>query len=264
MQDNNYKKYQKGKVILMNSTKPKIFIAQRNNRFINGLTGYQSPVADIVHTNVNKNIYNIYYSLHFNYCIINLSNIDNELVQFISEYSSSIKIFIYFDIQGYSDTNIIESLKNSVYYLIPASTYNTYAQYDHTVMVPDHLINSELFHRNNTIEKTQDSICFFLDQCESIPESLMAKLYPATKQRITLYNNNNIKHPQNLGVVSEMDKAYILNKSEYFINHNNYYIFEAINCGCKIIDINDIDITKCQNISTQITNYDNFLKEYIL
>lgn len=248
----------------MNNTKPKIFVAQRNNRFINGLTGYFSEIADVVHTDVNKNIYNIYYSLNFDYCIINLSNIDNELVQFISEYSSIIKIFIYFDVQNYKDTNILESLKTSVYYLIPENIYNIYSKYEHTIKVPNNLVNKKLFNRNNSIQKNQDSICFFLDQCESIPESLMNQLYPTTKKRITLYNNNTIKHPQNLGVVSEIDKAYILNKSEYFINYNSYYIFEAISCGCKIITIDNIDISKCENISPEITNYDDFLKEYIL
>jgi hypothetical protein len=243
--------------------KPKIFVDYKNNRFINGLIGSQSTQADILHAHINKNIYNAYYALHFDYCIFNLSSLDNELVQFITEYASQIKIFIYFDVKDYTDTSLINSFKDTVYYLIPENTYNYYTDYKNVVKVNNNLINEHIFFINKDTVK-DDSICFFLDLCDSVPEQLINKLYPPTKMKIRMYNNPIIKHSQNLGGLSEVDKAYVLNKSSYFINHNDYYLFEAISCGCKILDINNVDTEKCIKIDKATTNYDNFLKEYIL
>lgn len=243
--------------------KPKIFVDYKNNRFINGLIGLKSDQVDITHTHIQKNIYNIYYALRFNYCIFNLSSLDNELIQFISEYSSKVKIFIYFDIHNYTDTGLINNFTNSIYYLIPENTYNNYLSYHNVIKINNNLINKNIFYQHQ--DETRDgSICFFLDLCESIPEKLKDKLYPQTKMKIRMYNNQNIKHAQNLGVLSELDKAYILNKSSYFINNNDYYLFEAIHCGCKILDINDIDVNKTITVDKAITSYDNLLKEYIL
>lgn len=243
--------------------KPKIFVDYKNNRFINGLVGSQSTQADILHANINKNIYNAYYALHFDYCIFNLSSLDNELVQFISEYASQIKIFIYFDIKDYTDTGLIDNFKNAIYYLIPENVYSNYTTYSNTIKVPNNLINEHIFFKDQHIVK-DDSICLFLDLFDSVPEPLKDKLYPQTKMKIRMYNNPKVKHAQNLGILSETDKAHILNKSSYFINHNDHYLFEAMRCGCKILDINDIDTEKCLTIDASTTDYDNFLKEYIL
>jgi hypothetical protein len=243
--------------------KPKIFVDYKNNRFINGLIGSQSTEVDILHAHINKNIYNAYHVLHFDYCVFNLSSLDNELVQFISEYASQIKIFIYFDVQGYTDTGLIDNFKDAIYYLVPENTYNNYMNYNNVIKINNNLINEHIFHEDKDGVK-DESICFFLDLWDSVPEQLKDKLYPQTKMKIRMYNNPKIKHSQNLGGLSETDKAYILNKSSYFINYNDYYLFEAMNCGCKILDINDVDTEKCITIDKATTNYDNFLKEYIL
>lgn len=241
-----------------------LFVDYKNNRFINGLIGSNQKDTEIVHSNINKNIYNIYYTLNFSRCIINLSSVDNEVAQFISEYSSKTKILIYFDVPNYSETNLIDIFKNSIYYLIPENLYNNYKEYNHTIQINNNLINSNVFHRDDNIKKDQDAICVFLDLFDSTPEQLTEKLYPKTKMKITMYNNPAIKHAQNLGVLSETDKAYILNKSSYFINYNNYYIHEAVSCGCQILDINNIDIQQHMSINKEVTNYENLLREYIL
>lgn len=245
-------------------TNNKIFVDYKNNRFINGLIGSHQKDAEIVHAAINKNIYNIYYALNFNYCIFNLSSIDNEIVQFISEYSSQIKIFIYFDVPNYTEVGIIEALKNSIYYLIPENTFDYYKTYSNTIQIKNNLINSSIFYRNDSIAKNKDAVCVFLDLLGSIPEQLTEKLYPKTKMKIMMYNNPTIKHAQNLGVLSETDRAYVLNKSSYFINYQNHYIHEAVVCGCKILDINNIDINQNMDINQEVTNYENLLKEYIL
>lgn len=245
-------------------TNNKIFIDYRNNRFINGLIGSSPKDLQILHSSINKNIYNIYYSLNFDYCIFNLSSIDNEIIQFISEYASTVKIFIYLDVPNYTDVNLIDAFKNSVYYLIPENTFHHYQNYDNVIKINNNLVNTKIFYMNNNITRDAGSICVFLDLFESIPEPLIDKLYPKTKLKIMMYNNPNIKHAQNLGVLSEMDKAYVLNKSTYFIDYNNYYTYEAISCGCKILNINNIDAEHCININHEITNYDHFVKEYIL
>lgn len=242
----------------------KIFVDYKNNRFINGLIGSHQKDAEIVHTNTNKNIYNIYYALNFNHCIFNLSSIDNEIVQFISEYSSQIKIFVYLDVPNYTEVELLETFKNSIYYLIPENTFDNYKSYNNTIQIKNNLINSNIFYRNNSITKDKDAVCVFLDLFESIPDQLTEKLYPKTKMKIMMYNNSGIKHAQNLGVLSEIDRSYVLNKSSYFINYQNHYIHEAAVCGCKILDINNIDINQDMDIDKEITNYENLLKEYIL
>lgn len=246
------------------SNNPKIFVDYKNNRFINGLVGSDQNDLQIVHAQVNKNIYNIYYSLNFNYCIFNLSSLDNEVAQFISEYSSKIKTFIYFDIHNYTDTGLIDAFKDNIYYLVPENTYSNYANYANVIKINTNLVNKNIFRIDDNVDRDPDAICVFLDLFESIPEQLMDKLYPKTKTKIIMYNNPKIKHAQNVGPLSEVDRAYVLNRSSYFVNYSDHYIYEAICCGCKILDINNIDTQHCVALNENITSYDNLLKEHIL
>ena len=66
---------------------------------------------------------------------------------------------------------------------------------------------------------------------------------------------------QNLGIVSELEKASILQSSKYYlpIDNNDEYIPEAISCGCTIVDSSnlqpmdmDIDLSSYQTYASFI------------
>ena len=55
------------------------------------------------------------------------------------------------------------------------------------------------------------------------------------------------------GLLSEDDKAVILNRTKKYICNNNFYAIEAIKCGCEVVDTSlnpiDVNIDDCQTYS---------------
>jgi hypothetical protein len=94
-------------------------------------------------------------------------------------------------------------------------------------------------------------------------------LYPKKKLPIRLFNNSAIKHPQNLGLLSEENKADILNKAKYcIILNNDDYAIESKLCDCvpiSIDEIPDLQGKKYSKISSQKgKTYEDFIFENII
>lgn len=238
----------------------KLFIEAKNNKFINNLINADLLSYDIISNTISKNIYEIFYKTKFTTIIVNDTSIDNELSQFIVEYGKNINIYVY---QDQKHSNLTEYLTKFVHRLIPEYFHKPQTIHDNLTIIPNNLVNEKIFYRNNDILK-DNSISFFLDIVDEIPDFIKYKLYPASLMKIKLYNNFRIKHYQNLGMLSENEKNIVLNQSTYFINYNNYYVNEAMLCGCKILDMLDIDTNNTINIpSDQNISYTTFMKELL-
>ena len=85
---------------------------------------------------------------------------------------------------------------------------------------------------------------------QKIPERLESLLYPNSDKPINMFNSPHINHYQNMGTLSEAQKAQILKEYKYFINIDNNYIHEAKLCGCQIVEIGSDNQLKKQKIDT--------------
>lgn len=232
----------------------KLFTQNLNNKFTNNIL-YLNDQDIVVSTGNTENIlYKIHSKYNFNNYIFNTSLFNNEVAQFIAEYCSTIKIFIFHDQQPN-----IDILKEYEKFCINI-TQDSVEGFD-TKIVPKNIVN-DITYKNTSYPK-DDSIVFFLDNLNEIPENIQNLLYPNTKLKIKLYNNQNIKHPQNIGMISENDKALILNKSSYFISYNEYYEQEASICGCTILDYNDLDLQKPKQVQQNYITYKQFLLDIL-
>jgi hypothetical protein len=101
-----------------------------------------------------------------------------------------------------------------------------------------------------------------MDKIDHVPEDLEKYLYPQANLPIKLFNNKDIIHPQNLGLLSEKDKALLLERSKYYLAITDDYVAEAWSCGCEVLTVDDLDTLKPSTYkhSNAFQPYTNFLK----
>jgi hypothetical protein len=209
-----------------------IFINYTNNRFTNSII---SSDVNFATTNLEGNIYEIYYQSNMDFFIFNLSNIDYSVSEFINEFYQQKSIAIYIDTEDSKYIEYIHSIINNdrIKLIIPESIENKFDS-SNKIIFYDYVINTKLFYDTNST-KYNDYVCF-LDNVKTIPTEINNNLYPNTQYKIKLYNNPDLSHPQNLGILTEIDKAEILKASKTFIAINNHYVYEARACGCRLVN----------------------------
>lgn len=226
----------------------KIFVQNLPNKFINNLIQLNYPKATFASGSTKNILYKLNDQYNFDQYIFVLSLLDHEILQFVIEYKHKIKFFLFHNIE-IMDNNFIAEY-GSLFHHLTYKTINAMNQY----LLPANLVNTDLYKRDKNITK-DDSIVFFMDEYNNIPQDVEQNLYPNTKMKIKLFNGLDYKHPQHLGMLSEQQKVYILNKASYFISNNKYYEQEASLCGCKIIDSNNINIDEAYTVETNLTPY---------
>lgn len=220
----------------------KLFIEKDNNKFVNNILLSPHTSLQLFGVSINQNLYEIFYKTNFDACIFMASKFDAEKLQFINEFiDTNMRIYLYHNTLNESLLDLQH--KNLIHLIEHYVILENNAKHKNTIVLPP-LINKNIFF-NNKNNKNNIITCF-IDHISSIPNSLLAKLYPNTKLPIKLFNNPTIKHHQNLGLVNEEEKAHILNQSEYYLSINHYYAAEASEAGCKILDIAELDDMKEQ------------------
>jgi hypothetical protein len=233
-----------------------LLLQHKDIKFINNLALSKMDFCNKLVANTKNILYQLYYTYNFTHIIFISSLIEKEEKQFISEFSNNISIFIYNDNHDQFLTtkypNISGVLENS----------SVKIKQDKIINIPN-LVNNEIFFENK-LNKNNDIICF-LDSIEKIPINLDNYLYPKSNLPIKLFNNPDIINPQNLGLLSEIDKAEILQKSLYYLAINEDYIPEAWACGCIVLTIDELKDLKPQKYkhSKKFQSYSNFLKGII-
>ena len=203
-----------------------ILIQSCNNKFVNNLKTLKSDDFSILCEPINGNLYKIFYGWKFTHAIFMESLLSPEILQFTSEFFQDIKIFIYHDKQV--NLQIIEDYHIAAKQLVESSD----KKINNAILLPK-LYNDQLFNNKNLI-KNNDIVCF-MDNFNSIPENLAKYLLPNSNNLpIKLFNNININHPQNLGLLSELDKSMILNMSKNYLSLDGEYVQEAKKCGCSV------------------------------
>ncbi|NBW14862.1 MAG: hypothetical protein EBR82_43365, partial [Caulobacteraceae bacterium] len=180
-----------------------------------------------------NNLYELYYNYQFDSVLFMESCMNIESKQFIQEFNNKIKIFIYYD----QSNNIIKY--DNVINLLDIKHKSILGKQNNIKYIPL-LVNKQLYNNIGNIKKVNSIVCF-IDHLSSLPADLIKYLYPYTKLPIKLFNNPNIHHHQNLGILSEQEKAFILKQAEYYLSVDEYYAPEASISGCKVLDISELD-----------------------
>jgi hypothetical protein len=229
----------------------KLLVQQKNDKFINNIALSSLDFCSKLVTNIDNQLYKIYYKYQFTDCIFIASLLNNEINQFILEFSKDVNIFIYNDTHSNIPYNkniraVIQKEKNE--------------SKNKIISIPK-LVNNEIFYMDSSVQKNYQIISF-LDSMESMPMELNQFLYPVSNLPIKLFNNKNIIHPQNLGLLLEKDKASLLQQSEYYLALEEDYVPEAWACGSKVLTVEDLVSLEPKKFksSKNFQSYSNFLK----
>ena len=227
-------------------------IQQANNKLNNNLLCLKLDDINILSINPNNILYKSHYGRPFTHIMFIESLIDNEIKQFIAEFFQAVKIFIYHDRKPNLD--LINDYKSAAKHIV-----NKNETVSNTMRLPN-LINDQLF-MNKNLTKNDDIVCF-LEYRNEIPSVINNLLYPKTKHHIKLFNSPHIKHVQNLGLISESERANILQLSKYYlpIDDNDEYVAEAVACGCSILDSSNLQTKDTDIDLLSYQTYASFVK----
>lgn len=228
----------------------KLLVQKTNNKFINNIDLSSMDFCSKLVIDTTNELYKIYYHYKFSHAIFIASLFNEEINQFVLEFGEIVKVFIYNDLP----TEFVHN-KN-----IHAVIQKNKIESKNKIVVLPKLVNHEIFNQKKSNRVNQ--IVSFLDDIDVIPENLNKYLYPSSKLCLKLFNNDSIIHPQNLGLVSEQDKASLLQQSDFYLAITDYYVPEAWACGTKVLEIDDLESlepNKFKN-SKSFQSYANFLK----
>ena len=233
----------------------KLLIQNLNDKFINNLSLSQTDFCDIITTDARNSLYQLYYQHKFTHIVFVDSLLNHESCQFIDEFGSDVIVYIY----KHSETDNYRKTKKIAGLLSYTKDNDGYK----TIKIPT-LVNHELYNTNQSINKIHQVISF-LDQANKIPEDLHNYLYPQNNLPIKLFNSSDIIHPQNLGLLSEKEKALLLQESKYYLAITEDYVAEAWACDCEVLTVGELD--SCEQSlykkSKTFQSYTNFLKGLI-
>ena len=238
-----------------------LLVQKDNNKFVNNIQYTNCGNTQIIVTETNNNLYEIYYRTKFNAIIVMASNFNTEIYQFINEYAKDLKIYIYHNKLNQELLSLSDKL--DIKQIIPNIYKHKNIKYSKVYNEPI-LVNTLLYNNQINVTKTGDISCF-LDNLEVLPEKLLSYLYPNTKLPIKLYNNSKIKHHQNLGLLTEKDKSNILMRSEYYLCIDDYYATEAALCGCKVLSLDELDDLKPNRYKKkkEYQTYSQYIENFI-
>ena len=203
-----------------------------------------------------NNIYQIFYKTNFDTILLSADSINKSILQFATEFDNK-KIFIYTQNEKIED---IKEHKN-IRYISYTDKDQTYLSnniiYATRNMVNHQLYNSELL---ADVEK-QDYIACFLEDIQILPQNIMSNLYPNSHKKIKMFNNPQIQHLQNLGIITERDRSQILKECKYYLNLNSQYKIEASIYNCEIVDPKTMETI--EYTTPRYETYQSFVEEYL-
>ena len=199
----------------------KLFIQEFDDKFINNLSLIEHQNITIVNDSIHNNLYLVHYKYGFDAYVFVSSLLTDEIYQYILEFNKSKHIILYHDI---INQQAIDSVA-------PHCVNISSLDMNSVIKIPP-LINDHIFF--NTNKQRNKYLSCFIDNIEILNEDLLSVLYPNKKFNIRLFGSSSIRHPQNLGLLSEQDKSEVLNGSEGFLLIDDLYLPEALSCGTKI------------------------------
>lgn len=222
----------------------KIFIQYTDTKLINSLPDINNNLQ-IVIGDIDHNLYQIHYRYNFDAYIFCADKVDNDIIQFVNEFSGEKRIILYHKTD--IDQNILLSFPQNCKHIS-----------DNLGNVK--LINKHVFY-NRQLGRNSD-ICCFLDTYSEIPQNLNSLLYPNSKLPIKIYSRN-IRHIQSIGYATEKEKAELLNTCGSYLSVDDVYDAEAAACGSPILTISNNSLVEKIVKNENCLTYSDFVLELI-
>jgi hypothetical protein len=223
-----------------------IFISKpinKNPKFLNFLSHTNNAIIN------NDNIKIFEYIYHnIKTFIIHERNIDNIVLNFLQDYVGKLNILIYLE----DDSKPLIDHPNIIH------LSRTMESKNNIVNVSKYTIK-KLFNTNN-LDHTQPNVACFIDHINELGKEMTQAIESINKKenfKIRLFNNPQIHHAHNIGILKEKDKSYVLKTHKYFLNNGSEYLNEAILSNCEILNlesvlsINDDNILQSDTISVE-------------
>jgi hypothetical protein len=239
----------------------KILIQNSPFKFLNNLLFLNIPDLQIQVFNNDNDLYKIYFNFKPEVIILSNYHLTKNTKQFIEDVHTETKIFVYHFYHEDSYSNVVQELNHL------NIKHITHHDSENSILIPDNLVNTNLY--NYTDITKIDKIVCFLDGFKEIPPDINSYLYPNNNIPLLLFNNPNIKHPQNLGILAEPHKAELLKSYKYYLSCGalNDYSNEALLCGCCVLSPDDLSTYLEKNtdkINHNHITYEQFLIGSIL
>jgi hypothetical protein len=242
---------------------------QEYNSIVHNLYDYKDSLQ-IILANVNRNLFDIYNKSKPGIVMFPASDYSQEIHDFISEYSKSVKIIVVANIKIDNQT-ILNFLDGNSVWLVGKKNNIISEKIPSKSLFYDNLYNSKIYrHMDN--QNRNDKIAVILsDNDDDNMKFLVNILYPKTKEKLCLFNSNTFKHPQNLGYLSQADINLILNTFNKLIDITDSYSIEAQICGIENIEVSDTllenihnNTTKPKIENTNTLSYSYFIANHLL
>jgi hypothetical protein len=214
-----------------------IFISKpvnKNPKFLNFLSNTNNAIIN------NDNIKIFEYIYHnIKTFVIHESNIDNIVLNFLQEYVGKVNILLYLE-----DNSEIFIDNPNIIHLSRTRETN-----DNTINISKYTVK-ELFNQNNT-DHSQSNIACFIDHMSELGTQMTQAIESINKNenyKIRLFNNSQIHHAHNIGILKEKDKSYVLKTHKYFLDNGSEYLNEAILSNCEVLNLESVLSTSDDNI----------------
>jgi hypothetical protein len=238
-----------------------ILVQQSPEKFIQNCSALSFEDIMIIDIAIGNNLYQTFFRHKPEYCIFSGNLVNKEILQFCEDYGDITNIYFF-----HIDNKSYEKTKSS----LPKESKVVHIGYDDTydAAIPLGLVNDKLFY--STKDNKKDGIVCFMDGLAAIPNELLDLLYPNSSTPIKLFNCPNIRHYQNLGMLTEQNRASLLQAHKYYLDLKQdvgfNYTNEAKSCGAIVVSLDQIkDNSYASSLpaNTDHTNitYNKFLRE---
>jgi hypothetical protein len=219
----------------------KLLVQYCDSKFIQNLCILQLDGIEIQPAVFDKQLYKLYFSYQPTHIIFIANKISEECAQFIEDYKDKVSIYAYHPnektlslIPNYPDS-CLHLVSESLRPMVPAD-----ADTNKIIYIPNNLINTSIYYSDK--RSRSESIIYFAPKgITSFCNELISVLYPNTKLPIKIFDSPKITHPQNLGTLTEPEKGELLRNNQYYLTYSlDEYLTEAIECGCKIVNYDNV------------------------
>jgi hypothetical protein len=193
------------------------------------------------------------------------SDYSQEIHDFISEYSRSIKIIVVANVKIDNQT-ILNFLNDNSVWLVGKKNNIMSEKIPSKSLFYDNLYNNKIYRQMNNKDRNAKIAVILSDNDDDNMKLLVNILYPKTKEKLCLFNSSTFKHPQNLGYLSQADINLVLNTFNKLIDLTNSYSIEAQICGIENIEVSDKLLDNIHNSTTKpkIENTDTLSYSYFI
>lgn len=204
--------------------------------FLHNLLSAETEDFMSVATNLHNNLFDIYYANKPDILLTCASEYSQEMHDFISEFRGSVRVGIFLNMPVTNNPLLSFWKEGGVFCIGPRDRVDKEILDKHYLY--HRLYDNKIFKPQNN--ERNDKIAVLLSSDDNKNNSILSDLlYPASNEKLVLFNSITYKHPQNVGLLLPPDINLVFNAYNQLLDLDNLYTIEAQICGINNILIDD-------------------------